>query len=88
MDIEFIEKMSLFWSLVNEDLNLYNTYEALNISALWSVRDCPIKLGTRRNRKWASTIPMHIVISETSFDTVNAVSSYKNILYYYSYFNF
>jgi len=40
------------------------------------------------NRKWASTTPMHIVISEISFDTVNAVSSYKNILYYYSYFNF
>lgn len=27
---------------------------------------------------WATTKPTHIIISEISFDTVNALSSYKN----------
>jgi len=31
--------------------------------------------------KWAITTPMHIIISEISFNTVNALSSYNNALY-------
>lgn len=63
----------------------YDTYAALNISAPWSITDWPIKLGANINRKWATTIPMHIVISEISIDTVNALTNCNNVLNYHSY---
>jgi len=67
-----------------EDFNIHDTYAALNTSALWSETACPTKLNKNKKIKWAVTIPIYIIISENSFDTVNALS-YKNILYYYKY---
>lgn len=77
MNTKFVEEIDLFRSFIIKFKCLWFTYVALNISALWSVSDCPTKLNTKIIIKLTATIPIHIIISEILFKAVNALNNYK-----------